>query len=295
MEVFSLFLMSHQALTFSEIVTRSYTTTLTLLKTYILGALLLTVASLVFRGIGGGLFALADLPAIKDNLGLFAVLGIIGLGFTIAGVIFQILQSMYALVIAVDHTKHVKAGILKAYRNLWRLILGLIWVMLRSFMWITFLSLPFFIISDTNQSPEMLMIGIALFIAGTVCSFFFMPRLMFTNVIQLKDGKGIRASAELSLQRTHGYWGKIVGNNIFMVLCVGLTSLAMVAVFALLGIAFISGMKSLGAIFIVIVGIPLGLIAFIISMIYFFAMALFMQIYQVELYETIKAHPRAKA
>ncbi len=282
-----------QALTFSEIVDRSFTLTKRLLKTYVLGALALIALSMAMRGIGGGLFALADVPMIHDNIVLMLTVGCIGLAFAIAGVLLQVLQTMYTCVIAVDRKKDVKAGVRKAWKYLWRLILGGIWTTIRSFVWIGILGIPFLAAGVSGRNTGLVLIGILLFIAGATCGVWFLPRLSFVNIIQLKEGSSVRASAEASMKRTKGYWGKIVGNNLLMSLSVGLVTLAIVALGAMLGFALIGFFYATNMTLALIIAIPLGLIVAIAFVLYLFAISLFARIFQVELYETIKANPKA--
>ncbi len=293
MRIFPQFFMA-QALTFSQIITNSYAVTKTLLKTYVLGALLLIVISMIFRGIGALLFSVGEITVLSDNMMIVITAGVIGFAFTIVGVIFQMLQTMYALVLATDRTQTVKGGIQKAWRYLWRLLVGGMWIMLRSYTWIGFFSLPFFIIGADGENPAFLLIGMIIFIAAMVCAIFFLPRLAFVNVIQLKEGTGVKKSAQLSLDRTRGYWGKIVGNNILMGLSIGLATVAVALVAMLVGFMIVSLTDALGTAAMLIVGLPLGLVLIIGGALYFCAITLFSQIYMVELYETMKANPKPK-
>ena len=281
-------------LTFSQLVDRSYKAMQPLLKTYILGALGLIVVFMILRGIGSGLIALADMPGVQDNVILVITLIIIGFLFTLTSIVIQMLQNMYALVIAVDRTNNVKAGIRKTLQYLWRLLLGGVWIMLRSFAWVSFLGLPFFIMAAMGNDGMMLIGGLFV-LAGVICAICFLPLLSFTNIIQLKDGTRVRESAELSLKRTKGYWGKIVGNNLLMGLSVGLLTIALFAVLGLLGFMLFSMVESMEPVLVLIIAIPLALIVGIAAMIYFFAITLFAQVYMVELYETIKANPKVVA
>lgn len=287
--------MTHEALTFSEIADRSYKATVSLLKTYMVGAIVLVGLSLVLRGIAAGLFSIADMPEFHSNLVVVLMAGIIGVACAVASVLLQILQTMYALVVAVDRSKDVKISILKAWRYLWRLILGGIWIMLRSFAWITCLAIPFLAVGAIEKNFGVAMIGVVLFIAGIICAIVFLPRLSFTNVIQLKDGTGIRVSANLSLQRTQGYWGKIVGNNLLVALSMGLLTVAIFMASMLIVVALAGTIRALGPFMALLVGIPLGLVAVISGIIYIAGVTLFVRMYLVELYETIKDHPKVKA
>lgn len=283
-----------QVLTFSQLLDTSYKTMKPLLKTYILGALLLLVIAMVLRGIGSALFAVLEMPGIENNILLLITVFCVGLAFIIAGAIAQIVQSLYALIIAVEGAKTVKEGIRKTWKSLWKLILGGLWMMVRSYMWIMILGIPFIVLGIEYSYVFLMVIGWSLFAAGAVCAFYFMPLLAFTNIIQLQDGKGPRASAALSIERTHGYWGKIFGNNLLMAICMMLMSAAAVAVLALIGFTVIAVVRVVPVILGIIMGVPLALVLIIAITIYFFALTLFARVYMVVLYETIKANPRLK-
>lgn len=284
-----------QTLTFSQLIDSSYKVTRSLLKTYILGALVLMLISLLLRGISAGFFAVIELPTIENNLIVLITVFFLGIVFAIAGAIFQILQTMFALIVAIDRTKDVKAGVRKTWKSLWKLIVGGIWMMLRSFAWVAFLGLPFVAVGFDTHNQTLTMIGWLIVISGAGCGIYFFPRLIFTNVIQIKDGTGARASANLSIQRTEGYWGKIVGNNILMALSMMLLTGALFAVVALIGFMMVAILRALPTIVAVIIGLPVGLVLVIAAIIYFFGVTLFGQVYMVELYATIKANPKVAA
>jgi len=293
MGIFSHFSMA-QALTFSQLIDSSYKITKPLLKTYIIGALALMIISLILRGIASGLFSVAELPGIENNLIVLITTFLLGVVFAIVGTVFQILQTMYALIIAVDRTKDVKAGVRKTWKSLWKLVLGGMWLMVRSYSWISFFGLPLIVIGLRGNYDMLTILGSLILLVGIGFGIYLFPRLAFTNIVQLKDATGVRASANLSIQRTQGYWGKILGNNILVGLCVGLLTLAIVAVCALIGFMMITIVESIPPVIALIIGLPLGLALAIAAVIYFFAMTLFMRVYMVELYETIKANPRGK-
>jgi hypothetical protein len=92
------------------------------------------------------------------------------------------------------------------------------WTILRSFMWIPVLGALF--------PPLLLVLIPAAFVLGLV----YIPRLMLAPVILLEQGKGVRESVALSMERSKGSWGKIVGNMLVV-------SLLLFAVGLVLGIA----------------------------------------------------------
>lgn len=285
--------MAH-VLTFSEIIDRSLTATKKLLKTYILGSLALIVLYMILRGVGQGLFVLIAMPALQENLILIILAGIIGFCAFIVSFVLQFCQQCYALVLAVDQTNTIQKTLTKTMKNLWRLLLGGLWMFLRSFTWIAFFALPFFVIGADGSKPSMPMFGGLIILAAFVCALYFFPRLAFINIIQLKDGTGVRASANLSFERTAGYWGKIVGNQFLLMLCFALITAAIAAIVLLLVFMMSTLTQTLSMAMMLALGIPLGIIAVIAGAIYFFAIQLFMVLFAVELYETIKSSPRVK-
>lgn len=75
-----------------------------------------------------------------------------------------------------------------------------IWCIGRSFVWIPVLSVFF---------PPLLLV---LFPAAIILGVIRLPRLLLAPIIFLQEGKGVRDSSELSMEKSKGYWGKIVGN-----------------------------------------------------------------------------------
>jgi len=105
-----------------------------------------------------------------------------------------------------------------------------IWSFLRSFAWIGLLVI---FLSSVSEIPRI--IGIATTII-LVLSFY--PRLLFAPVILMKEEKGVVESVRLSIERSRGYWGKIVGNVLVMALCQILVALvAMIPLFAILTVS----------------------------------------------------------
>lgn len=281
--------MSHPA-TFSELFHDSYALTRSLLRTYVNGAVLLIIIIIAGRSLGSALFS--AVAHAEGQIGTQAILGLVGAALMLTSLIAQMMQQVFALVLVIDRSTEIKPTLKKALRFLLPVIGGGIWIFLRSFAWIVFLSLPFFAVGQ--DYPIGYVLGGLVLIAGLACWLFYFPRLSFVNVIQLREGTGIRKSANLSFERTYGYWGKIVGNNILFSLCM-LLCLAGVCVVGALPVVIGYGLYyAFGMAVALIISIPLGLAAAAIIVVVFFGIALFPQVYLVKLYDTIQANPITK-
>jgi len=186
-----------------------------------------------------------DMPAAMKGrmIGMFAPL--IGIA-TFFGGIIAVFSHAYFLLLALSPTQDAMV-VLKKTPKLFFPLLGLwIWMFLRSFVWIPFL--------------------------GLIPALILGPRFMAAPIILVKEKKGIMESVSLSLARTKGYWGKIVGNAIVVALCVILTG--------------------------IVAGIVIGIIGFIIPFIGLWLNAItkevlgaFMAVFSVMLATTILANP----
>lgn len=102
-----------------------------------------------------------------------------------------------------------------------------LWAHFRSFGWLLILSYMFAKLGlrfkDMNNellSGALAIMTIGCALAGIICSIVFSPRFIAAPLLYLREKKGIRESVESSLRRTKGYWGKIVGNSLLLLLCV---------------------------------------------------------------------------
>lgn len=86
-------------------------------------------------------------------------------------------------------------------------LIGLgIWVFLRSFVWVPILLIiPFIALPPLLLILPLVAVGLAL---------YFFPRLNLAFVYLVREEMGIRQSARAALDRSQGYWLKIVGNTI---------------------------------------------------------------------------------
>ncbi len=286
--------MSH-VLTLSQLIERSVSETKKVLKTYILGSLIFLSIIIVARAIGTGFAAVGNLPEVHENFFLVIPLGLMAIFFILVSVFFQVLFNMFSLIFAVDRKSSIRSGITLSFRYFWRLLFGNIWLILRSYIWIGVFSIPFFIVGTNNQDAVMTLIGVLIALTAVVCGIYFFPRLAFTNIIQLKEKAGVCDSASRSMKYTQGYWGKIIGNNFLLMTGAFLVACAFVLVAALILFALAMITETFGDLALLIIGLPVGLVAVATAWVFSFACTIFLWIYMVEMYETLKKHPRVTA
>lgn len=91
-------------------------------------------------------------------------------------------------------------------------LLGIwLWMILRSFAWIPFI--------------------------GIITAIILMPRMALAPVIMIEGKKGIMESVSMSMNSTRGYWGKIAGNFILLVI---LMCIAIIVTSLVLGLVLMS-------------------------------------------------------
>ena len=159
--------------------------------------------------------------------------------------LLTLVGSIYFLVLAVDGKS---AG--ETFKRIPGLILPMlgvwIWSFLRSFAWIP--------------------------VIGIIPAIIIGPRLMFASVILVKEGKGVMGSVSESYSRTRGYWGKIVGNMILMIICVWICTLALLL-----------GLGALAMVHVLLSSIAASLVTQFVTA--------YGSVFTVKLADTIFAHP----
>ncbi len=124
------------------------------------------------------------------------------------GFLLWVLSNAYFLVLALGTIDAQKAA--KRVPGLFFPLLGVwIWMFLRSFAWIPFI--------------------------GIIPGIILGPRFALAPVILVQEKKGVMQSVSESYARTSGYWGKIVGNMIVMIICVVVASMLVGIVAGILG------------------------------------------------------------
>lgn len=194
--------------------------------------------------------------------------------------------SLYVLIVLYDEHTGWKSTLRKALALILPFLWLSIWIFIRSFIWI-----PLAILLGGPIILSLLgatgVVSILLFFAVVAILFLFfyhLPRLQFGQVLLIKEGKKARQCVEESFLRTQGYWGKIVGNQLLLGICIMVCflgfSFASVLLFATLGSAF-QGL--------VFIAFPV-LFIFAIGVQYLQYVAL---AFQYELAQTIFAHTRS--
>lgn len=127
----------------------------------------------------------------------------------VAGALFLLGMTFYY--VAALKEKDLPSTLTDAVRVLPAMIGLQIWVFLRSFAWVPFIGIVFAIVLG--------------------------PRFVLSQVILLQEKMSVLQSASESYQRTGGYWGKIVGNEIVAAILGGIGFLTLIFVMGFLGSA----------------------------------------------------------
>jgi len=127
----------------------------------------------------------------------------------IVSLIVGIIVAIYYLILAIED-RGSPQSLAKRVPALFFPVLGLsIWVFLRTFAWIPVLGIILFVILG--------------------------PRFVLSQVLLVRDGKGVFESASLSYKGTRGYWGKIAGNMIVLIILMVIASVILTTIFSVLG------------------------------------------------------------
>ena len=102
-------------------------------------------------------------------------------------ILLSLLASYYYFFVTLD-SGSVQDVLRRTFENLFPLLGLSVWVFLRSFIWIP--------------------------LVGIIIAIIIGPRFVLSNVILIKEKRGITESVRESYKRTEGFWGKIVGNMI---------------------------------------------------------------------------------
>jgi hypothetical protein len=123
----------------------------------------------------------------------------------LTGVLLSLIGSYYFFFVALESGDALQ-NIKRAFEYFFPLVGLSVWIYLRSFLWIPFIGFALAFVSF----PAFLLSVLIAVILGAI----FMPRFILSNVILVRNRRGILESAQASYEQTRGYWGKIVGNMI---------------------------------------------------------------------------------
>lgn len=128
--------------------------------------------------------------------------------FTCLTMILYTVYSSYFYALGLDKKKDVGSLLARLPKLFFPMIGLMIWTLLRTFVWIPIIGLiPFIILA---------------------------PRFALATVFLVRDGTGIRESAQKSFVQSKGYWGKIIGNNLLFMLLTIITMMVVGIVLAVL-------------------------------------------------------------
>ncbi len=231
----------------------------------------------------------------------FAIVALlITLGIVVAVIVY--VANIYSLHVIFDEHKSFKQTLKQCFKVFFPLIGVSIWVLIRSYVWIPTLTLlssgiwlGWTYYATDLWSPVGIAVAVVSFLALLVLSLYFYPRMQFATILYIKRKAGIKNSVEQSLQKTTGYWRKIVGNSILFGFCQ--LGIILAVVFCVVFSAILVGI--LGAIFyekaalaITILGITAAVI--LVIAVYFGVQYLtfWSKCFQYELWLTISGNPR---
>ncbi len=146
----------------------------------------------------------------RQVMGMFALAPTFGLGLLLS-ILFGVIASVYYFLIALRATNDV-GTLLKEMVTYALPMCGLwIWMFLRSFAWIPFI--------------------------GVIPAIIFYPRFIAAPLLMIEQKKGIVESVSMSMEKTQGYWPKIVGNFLVVGVCAFIASILLGVVIGAVALA----------------------------------------------------------
>jgi hypothetical protein len=202
----------HAHARFGELLSGSFQDFKKLRRVLLLGALIFGVLSLLLQ-IPLQQWSAKDVPYSWDMFRWMFPLYLVAM-------IVGMVNYAYFLVVAVKHVHGVSKA-LKAGIGFFLPLLGVtVWILLRSYVWLMALgALVSVLVLNGSLSPTLQPLGSLLLFVGLVLFIVYGPRFLFAPILMLSDKKSIRKIVQHSLVVTRGYWGKIVGNYLLLLLC----------------------------------------------------------------------------
>lgn len=145
--------------------------------------------------------------------------GMLAAGSVAAGIIGSIagiISGLYLLIAVIRKDASVGAVFTQVWPRVFPFIGLSLLTMLKTYTWIALVGV--ILAAGGMVVPALAPIGFILIAVGIVCGVIFGPRYMLGGVLWLVEGKDVRTSVNRSYQITEGYWGKVVGNSLLVVL-----------------------------------------------------------------------------
>lgn len=228
----------------------------------------------------------------------------VAIALIVALVVVTMIANLYARLVIYDQHKSVGTSLSRAVRLFFPFIgLGL-WMFLRSFVWLPFLS-AIIMAGFTGYTQgglhqvdtAMIALFIMHFIAVLGLVLYHYPRMYMSVILYITEKTTITAAVAECMKRTQGHWKKIVGNYILfslriLLITVGLFALGFLLVFGgALGFGFLS--ESLGA-----AATVLSVVCLVVVVIVYYFLIQYLTFWQecfnFELSKTIFANPKKK-
>jgi len=156
---------------------------------------------------------LKELSFAPTTMGLTILLASLLIIGMVAWFFLAFLYTAYYYVLFIQQPASYKIAIKSAARLVFPMIgIGFL-VFFQSFAFVSVLSIPFFIIGNVYYG-----IGVLFLLAGMIAAFIQVPRYFLAAILVAGGAKSIHTAMKDSYAKTEGYWGKIFGNNLLLML-----------------------------------------------------------------------------
>lgn len=280
---------------FAELFRESVRITKMLWKPLILGTLLflalmlllvvLVVTGMTLTGVASlpeG--ALPTLPMLLTNMGIVFL-------FVILMVFVSWGMATYTQLLAVErhHTT------LSALRRVPSLMMPLgyvwLWMFLRMYLWVPALIIVLSLLLSRGNELFTAMMTLLCALAIFVLSIVFAPRVLFAPVILIEEKVRPLESVKRSEARTKGYWGKVTGNWLLLMVVLWFFSFGMQTLaggtYEWLAALFL-GESALG---VKVLSVVVGLVLGVAYMFVYTLMNFVPPVFVAQLHRTLKDHP----
>jgi hypothetical protein len=228
-----------------------------------------------------------------DSLGSNAIAGFAVVIVFVTLIIFiGWAANTYYQVLAVKRSMEIRKAALQVLPLMLPLAYTGVWMFLRTYSWVPLIALLVLMLlfqGDPNMMITMMMLGVAAMIG---CTAYFTPRVLFAPFILVSEGKQPNESVTLSMQRTKGYFWKILGNFVLLMIIVSALSFGLQTLFGALFQVLFAHVSDTSPIFTNIFGIAAGIVAFAVFMILYALLKFVPLVFLTQLHATLKKHPR---
>lgn len=207
---------------------------------------------------------------------LFIVMFLLGMAWNIG-----------TLVLAVDRAPRLRDTLKRIFPLMGRYISVALWMFIRTWVWVPAFVLVFgLLVTDPSQASLFLFLSVPAMLA---LGIVFGPRVLFGQVIIVREKVSGFQAVKLSEQRAMGYWGKIVGNWLLLMIIFSVIHFGLQFAFGGALTSFEDNQTNSAA----LAGIlATGGIGFIVMVVVYPLLGLLPIVFLSDLHDTIKANPK---